>query len=258
MKSVRHAVNFFTTNKVDEHSKTPTQVDPQSARWYHRLWPSRCIACGDQGEYWQQQALDLCAPCLRQLPWLENACRHCAEPICEHSVCGRCLKDPPAIQGCWVPLRYEAPVSHWLTHYKYRAQFKYGRLLSQLLARTLIEDQAALPQLIIPVPLHRQKLAQRGFNQALMIAKDLGRQLKVPVSSQHLIRTRQATAQAGLDLKSRQRNLRQAFATQGRLPQHVALVDDVITTASTIRTCARQLQRAGVKQVDVWALARTP
>lgn len=248
MKSVRDAVNFFRSSKVDEQNKNRE----------YSLWPSRCLACGDVGSFWQQQSIDCCTACLRHLPWLENGCLRCAEPISEQSVCGRCLKDPPAIQRSWVPLRYEAPMTQWLPQFKYRAQLKYGRLLSQLLARTLSEGNAPMPQLIIPVPMHPQKLGQRGFNQALLVAKDLSRRFGIPYSNRHLIRRQSSPAQAGLKLAARQRNLRHAFAVQAAPPQRIALVDDVITTGSTIRACARTLEKAGAQHIEVWALARTP
>lgn len=119
---------------------------------------------------------------------------------------------------------------------------------------------AALPERLICVPLHPQRLRERGYNQALELAKPLARALRIPLDADALIRLRHTSAQTGLDAKARRRNLHAAFAVAdpARLPAHVAVIDDVMTTGTTLRECARVLRQAGVARVDVWALARAP
>jgi ComF family protein len=142
-------------------------------------------------------------------------------------------------------------------------RFKFGRDLAAGRALAILwqqEKPQALPQLILPVPLHRRRLSQRGYNQALEMAKPLARALGVPCRHDVLHRRRHTDAQTGLDAVERRRNLRAAFALRedAVLPAHVAILDDVFTTGTTLSECARVLKRAGVERVDVWALARAP
>ncbi len=122
------------------------------------------------------------------------------------------------------------------------------------------ETPPALPQWILAVPLHRRRLRERGYNQALELAKPLAQTLNIPLRHDVLRRVRHTEAQTGLDAIERRRNLRAAFALREglALPAHVAIVDDVFTTGMTLSECARVLKRAGVERVDVWALARAP
>ncbi len=117
-----------------------------------------------------------------------------------------------------------------------------------------------LPAALLCVPLHESRLRERGYNQALELAKPLARALHLPLHPHALRRIRSTQAQSGLDARARRRNLRGAFEIDPAqtLPTHVALLDDVMTTGSTLRECARVLRKAGVQRVDVWALARAP
>ncbi len=117
-----------------------------------------------------------------------------------------------------------------------------------------------LPQLLLVVPLHQKRLRQRGYNQALELARPLARALDVPLRHDILQRFRATDAQTELDALSRRRNVRGAFVLREgvALPAHVAILDDVMTTGATLAECARVLRRNGVQRVDVWALARAP
>ena len=116
------------------------------------------------------------------------------------------------------------------------------------------------PELLLTVPLHRQRLRQRGYNQALELARPLARALAVPLRHDVLQRQRATDAQTELDAVARRRNVRGAFAVREGvvLPAHVAVLDDVMTTGATLAECARVLKHAGVQRVDAWALARAP
>ncbi len=117
--------------------------------------------------------------------------------------------------------------------------------------------RAARPDVLLPVPLHRRRLAARGFNQAGEIARTLGKSLDVPVAHGMLRRVRATPAQRGLDRKARRANLKNAFAARRHLTGlHIGIVDDVITTASTTDAVARTAARAGAVRVSVYALAR--
>ena len=143
---------------------------------------------------------------------------------------------------------------------KFGRSLAAGRVLSQLWIDALSESPPARPDLLIPVPLHASRLRERGYNQALELARPLAQALTIPLRHDVLLRTRATLAQANLDAKARRKNLRGAFAIveNAALPQHVVIVDDVMTTGATLRECARVLLRAGVSRVDVWALARAP
>ena len=116
------------------------------------------------------------------------------------------------------------------------------------------------PDALIAIPLHRARLRQRGYDQALELAKPLARALRLPLLPDRLVRDRDTAPQSRLDAVQRRRNLRRAFAvdTTSALPAHVALIDDVMTTGATLHAAAHALQRAGVARVDAWVCARVP
>jgi ComF family protein len=144
-----------------------------------------------------------------------------------------------------------------VTRLKFGHELVFARVLGTLLARSLQPD-LGLPQLIVPVPLHRKRLLQRGFNQSAEIARHLAPRLGMKVESRLLHRLRDTSAQSGLDAAARARNLDQAFGIAvGRpVPRHVALLDDVLTTGSTAAAAARMLKSAGCERVDLWVCAR--
>lgn len=130
--------------------------------------------------------------------------------------------------------------------------------LVTLLAEHLRHDAGALPDLILPCPLHPRRYRSRGFNQAAVVAAELGRSLNIPVDYALCARTKAMPPQTGLDRATRLKNLKDAFVLNARPPRHVAIVDDVVTTGATTDHLARTLKAAGAEFVSVWALARTP
>ena len=153
---------------------------------------------------------------------------------------------------------YGFPLDRLVPRLKFHNDLAAGRLLSELMA----EGFAALPKplALVPVPLHATRLRQRGYDQALELAKPLAQALGIPLHADALLRQRATAAQSELDAEARQRNLRGAFALHAghALPQHVALVDDVMTTGATLQAAAKALLRAGVVRVDAWVCARVP
>jgi ComF family protein len=156
-----------------------------------------------------------------------------------------------------VPFRYAWPLDRLESRFKFAADLAAGRVLAALWQRELVADR---PQLLVPMPLHPARLRQRGYNQALELARPLARALHVPVRHDLLSRTRSTRAQTELGAIARRRNVRGAFAAKPGVawPEHVALLDDVMTTGATLAECARVLRRAGVRRIDVWSLARAP
>ncbi|MEI7036862.1 ComF family protein [Fulvimonas yonginensis] len=228
-------------------------------RSWHRLhaWllPWRCLLCGDAG----RERLDLCAACAGELPRNTTCCARCALPLpAPAALCGACQRRPPPWDAAWAPFRYGWPLDRLEARYKFGRDLAAGRTLAELWRS--LPPPSPRPALILPVPLHRARLRQRGYNQALELARPLGRTLGVPVRHDLLLRRRATAAQTELDAAARRRNVRGAFALREdmALPSHVALLDDVMTTGATLAECARVLRRAGVARVEVWALARAP
>lgn len=221
-------------------------------RW---LLPLRCLLCGAAGA----DGVDLCPGCIAELPRNRSCCARCALPLASAAAeCGRCQRRPPPWDAAWAPFRYGWPLDRLESRFKFAAELAAGRVLSALWQREPMP--ASLPSLLLPVPLHTARLRQRGYNQALELAKPLARAYGLSLRHDLLLRQRATGAQTELDARERRRNVRGAFALRpgAVLPAHVALLDDVMTTGATLAECARVLRRAGVARIDVWALARAP
>ena len=172
--------------------------------------------------------------------------------------CGRCLRHPPRFDAAYCPFLYDYPLDHLIRGLKYHGRVAQGRLLGNLLAREIGSQRTApLPQLLIPVPLAQRRFRQRGYNQAIELGRCIERQLGIPMRADVMERTRETLEQAGLARGARRRNIKNAFALL-RLPSvpHVAIVDDVVTTGSTVNEMSRVLKRVGVERIEVWAVAR--
>ncbi|TAH44521.1 MAG: ComF family protein [Dokdonella sp.] len=219
--------------------------------------PAHCLLCAAPA----LGTLDLCAACLADLPRNHACCRRCALPLGQSAeLCGECLKREPPFASAWAPFRYAHPLNLLEARFKFQRDLAAGRLLARLMVDAATASMPPLPAALLCVPLHESRLRERGYNQALELAKPLARGLHLPLLPNSLHRVRSTQAQSGLDARARRRNLRGAFEldADARLPDHVALLDDVMTTGSTLRECARVLRKAGVQRVDVWALARAP
>jgi ComF family protein len=172
--------------------------------------------------------------------------------------CGACLQRPPPLAETHAVFVYGFPLDRLVPRFKFHNDLAAGRLLSEL----MLESVSGLPRpsALVPVPLHEARLRQRGYDQALELAKPLARALQVPLLSEALVRTRATAPQSELDAGARRRNLRRAFEIRAgaALPDHVALVDDVMTTGATLEAAAKTLRRAGVARVDAWVCARVP
>lgn len=230
------------------------KVDKWVAAAQRWLLAPRCLLCGERGA----NGRDLCGNCTEPLPWNRSACRHCAIPLPEAGVCGACLQSPPPVSRTHAAFVYGFPLDRLVPRFKFHHDLAAGRLMAELMAQALA--QAPRPEALIPVPLHAARLRQRGYDQALELAKPLSRALAVPLMDDALLRSRATAAQSELDAAARQRNLRGAFAVRAAaaLPAHVALVDDVMTTGATLHAAAKALRRAGVARVDAWVCARVP
>jgi len=221
-------------------------------RW---LYPPVCLICGLQG----RAGLDFCAPCETRLDTLTCQCDRCGlELVRSVALCGRCTTRLPNFDHCQPAFAYRGAIEGLIQRFKFGGDLAAGRVLAQLMARRAAAQRWVRPQLLIPVPLHRNRRWRRGFNQAEMLCRDLSRSMQNLPWVNALRRRRATRAQSDLPADRRRGNVRGAFALHYLPPgsRHIALVDDVMTTGSTLDECARILKRAGVERVDLWVLAR--
>lgn len=219
------------------------------------ILPPTCLLCGAAGE----TGLDLCAGCLDDLLRNPVACPRCATPLAagRGDPCTRCRAQPPAFDRAFVPFRYQPPVDVLITRLKFGGCLACARLLGELFAAALTERGNPLPDGIVPVPLHPRRLRERGFNQSLELARAAARRFGIPLWIDGLRRVRHTVPQTQLDARQRQTNPLGAFALNMPLPgTRIALIDDVVTTGSTINECARVLRAGGAADIEIWAIGR--
>ena len=212
-----------------------------------------CLLCGGRGDN-----DGLCEGCRDSLPWLTSAqCPVCAIPNPTGERCGRCLGKPPQFDRVVAAFAYEFPATVLIQGLKYQGNLACARPLASGLADAL--DNEPYPDLIIPMPLARARLAGRGFNQAMELARRLAAEFGLDISMDVCRRTREGTPQAVLPWKQRATNIRNAFACDFDLNgKSLAVVDDVLTTGATLSELALTRKRHGAREVIGWIAARTP
>ena len=225
------------------------------------LLPPQCVCCG----VIVAEEAGLCADCWSQIEFLgPPACPKCGFPfefdMGDDILCGACLRTPPVFGRCRAAFRYDEHSRGLILDLKYRDRTYLAPALARLLyqaGRELVGEADA----IVPVPLHRWRLARRRFNQSTLLAQQLGKLASKPVLADALLRHRATRSQGGLNRTARRRNVRGAFRLRER-EQHqinglkVLLIDDVMTTGATVAASARCLLRGGAAVVDVLTLAR--
>jgi ComF family protein len=201
----------------------------------------------------------ICRGCQADLPRNEPACLCCAQSlsVAPSRICADCIEKPPPFDRAFAPFRYRGAVAQAVQSLKYNANFLTADWLGEAMIERIRLRAEPLPQIVIPVPLHRARLRERGFNQAQEIAKVVARGLQLPLEPNWARRTRSTIDQIGLNAVQRRRNLKGAFAIDGRVAGlHVALVDDVMTTGSTLTELARACRKAGAESIELWIAAR--
>ena len=219
------------------------------------LLPPACRLCGAR----TRAGRGLCPGCLQDLPWLQQGCRQCARPLRGETAtrCGHCQRQPPPFDQVTAVFHYQPPLDYLLKRLKFARDHGLGPLLADLLAKQLRRRTAALPELLLPMPLHASRLRERGYNQATEIARPLARALDIPLEHGLCRRTRATEAQSLLGTTARRLNVRNAFDINDPVPaRHVAIVDDVMTTGSSVTELARVIRQAGVDEIEVWVIAR--
>jgi ComF family protein len=207
------------------------------------LVPGVCALCGGGGIQWRRcrGGLDLCVPCEAALPFVVPA--------------------PASAQVGGLPLHavcdFQPPADFMVRQLKFGGERSFARVLGLLLAETRLRAGGLLPVALVPVPLHLQRLRERGYNQAAELARFAARRLRLPVWARALERHRATVAQSGLPAAARGANVQGCFTARPLPPGcRVALVDDVFTTGSTAQEAARCLREAGAAEVEVWVACR--
>ena len=211
--------------------------------------PQSCVLCGMASG----QSL-LCRACDADLPRLPQArCVVCALPIASGRVCGACIAHPPRFDRVVAVFAYRFPVDALVHAFKYGGNLAVGNMLGQALGAAVTERV----DLIIPMPLARKRLRERGFNQARELARSVGRATGIPVAADICRKVVETQPQAALPWDERAKNVRAAFVCEADLRHRkVAVIDDVMTTGATLNELAKNLRRAGAAEVSGWIVAR--
>jgi len=225
-------------------------------RFQAALLPCQCACCGAPSG----NEL-ICSGCKDDLPWLTKACAICSLPLFGQDspllLCGECIKSPPPFDHVTTLFSYESPINHLIHQLKFAKKLSIARLMGEFLLQKII-NQDKKPDLIIPVPLHSQRLKERGFNQAHEIARYIAKPLGIPLMSHQIVRHKNTVEQASLPFEQRKSNLAHAFSLRQKLQaDYIAIVDDVMTTGYTVRALADLLRKNGVKKIAIWCCART-
>ena len=219
------------------------------------LLAPRCILCRAPTSLAER----LCDACHADLPWITNACVTCALPLPSTAGTPYCpdCRQRPAFDQAIAACRYIQPLPWLITRLKFSRQMHHAPLLGELVARAIKQTEPTLPDCLIPVPLHPRAYRRRGFNQAERIAIHLGRRIQRPVITKAVARQRDTPAQSHLTAARRAANVRGAFrGTADLAGQHVAIVDDVMTTTRTALALADALYAAGTTRIDMYCVAR--
>jgi ComF family protein len=221
--------------------------------------PRMCLFCGvPVGE---AAAVAVCPDCEAQITWVASPLCTCCGRVFESRdgadrVCGDCQTDPPPFSRARAAALYDGPVAQAITRFKFSRQMALLPVMQYWLQRPLCLELVADADFLAPVPLHPKRIKHRGFNQSLLLAQGFP---GAAVAREALVRTRHTPPQVGLNPKERQDNVKGAFAVTdpARLKgQSVLLIDDLYTTGSTVKECARVLLKAGARRVEVLTVAR--
>ena len=240
----------FASSLIARHlSNFHRAVLNNCTRITHAALPERCLLCSAEAP-----ALLLCGRCRTDLPWLPaRGCPQCAIPTAHGNLCGACLSHPPRFDAITAAFTYDWPLAPLIQQYKYAGNLALARVFAHALAARI----AGTVDLIIPMPLAPLRLAERGFNQALEIARIVSRMKGIALAPTACRRVRESVPQATLPWQERARNIRGAFVCDMDLRGvRVAVVDDVLTTGATLNELARNLRKAGASEIQGWMVAR--
>jgi len=215
---------------------------------------NRCFLCSSPSGGHES----ICRSCLNDLTYNTDACPACAKPDSASRLCAGCLNLPQTfIDNSWALFRYHYPVNRLIQNMKFKQGLNIANHLGGMLSKLFLKHNTVLPDCIIPVPLHPKRLISRGYNQSVELARPFSRRLGIRLDTSSCKRIRATVPQADLPARKRKGNVRNAFSVVETCDyDHVLLIDDVITTGSTINELARTIKHAGVRRIEVLAVAR--
>ena len=226
------------------------------SRFLNILYPSLCPSCGNASDQWTHSPV--CSACWSQIKkYTGPSCAICALPmVSEHArICGQCMQKAPPFSRVIAYGLYDGVLAEAIHQFKFHRVRRLSRPLGNLLLDLDMPDADG----IIPVPLRKKGLIERGFNQSLLISHIIAKRTGISLFTDSLRKTKDTAPQIGLSARERLMNLKNAFEVQGNVTDlRLLLVDDVITTGATVRECSKMLLKAGAKEVTVLALARAP
>jgi ComF family protein len=203
------------------------------------------------------QKQGFCVGCYQDLPHISQSCLRCGLAVSAERQCA-CKDEDWPFSVCIAACAYAFPVDALISQLKNQHKLSVSKPLGLLIAHQIKRQQIALPELLIPVPTSTPRLQQRGFNQALEIAKVVGKQLSIPVDYTSVNRNKNSSVQKNLNKQQRSQNVDSAFLLSKPISvKHVAIIDDVITTGATTKAIAYLLRENGIKDIQSWAVART-
>ena len=212
-----------------------------------------CIAC----KTIKSQKSGFCSGCYQDLPHISHGCLRCGVAVSAERQCA-CKDEDWPFSVCIAACAYAFPVDALISQLKNQHKLSISEPLGLLIAKQIQRQRIELPELLIPVPTSTQRLQQRGFNQAVEIAKVIGKQLSIPVDYTSVTRSKQSSVQKNLNKQQRGHNVDSAFIlTKPISAKRVAIIDDVITTGATTKAIAYLLRENGIKDIQSWAVART-
>jgi ComF family protein len=222
--------------------------------FFNTLFKQYCSLCADH----DGGNLGICENCMRELPWhTQSQCPQCSL-IYDGRTCGSCLAAPTSFDNTTALLTYDFPLDRLLQQYKYRESLQLANTFATMLHEKLRIKKSEKIDLIIPMPMHAKRLQERGFNQALEIAKTVAKLTNVKIDYTTCQRVKLTPPQASLPLKERSKNIRGVFNCQKDLSGlNIAVVDDVMTTGTSLDELAKTLKKAGAAHVECWVIART-
>ncbi|TBR43189.1 ComF family protein [Marinomonas agarivorans] len=239
--------------------KTLTLSITKKAKVYYRSNKKQCFCCNTPSRH------TLCDICQNGIEENALCCRLCQEPTATSlTLCGKCQVCPPKYHQVIAPYLYQGLIQALIKRLKFANNTYSAQLLCELLTPKLIDYYSQhgnniWPQALIYVPSHPRRIRERGFCHMALLAKTLAKQLPVEVAilKNSLIKQLHQPAQHTQDKQQRQKMNNKTFFLQGYLPEYIVLLDDVMTTGTTVNTCVATLLSSGPKKIDVWCFART-
>lgn len=211
-----------------------------------------CVLCGSMS-----RAGLWCAACDAAMPYFNSPhCPVCALPTPTGEVCGHCLTQPPLFTRTTAAFSYSFPLDKLIQAMKYGEQIALAHAFASKLTQRI--DKSTLPDYVIPMPLHPAKLRTRGFNQSLLIAATIARELDIRLLANKCQRVRDTPPQSALPWKERKKNVHNAFRCDMELAgRRIAMVDDVLTSGASLNALAAALRKRGASEISAWVVART-